>query len=73
MQLVMSQYIKDAQEDQARGSDESKHHTQGTEHLLRPCSILCQATAVPQPTFGEERGIEEDGCNAGPCDKEWFE
>ena len=69
----MVQYIKDTQQNQACGPENSECETESGEDFLGDGQVGSKTTSVSKPSFRQGREVEEYGCYAGTGDEERFE
>lgn len=65
--------VEDGEDDEADGAEEGEEDGADSHAFLEARGVGCEFVVVSQPSFGEEREVEEDDGDAATCDEEWLE
>ena len=73
VQVGMAQGVEDGQQDQTSGAGDGEQDRQRTQDLLHPAEVLGQPAGMPQPAFGGEAQVQEDGGHTAAGDEKRLE
>lgn len=73
VQMGVAQGVEDGQQDQTGRAGDGEQDRECTQDLLDPAEVLGQPAGMPQPAFGGEAQVQEDGRHTAAGDEERLE